>query len=95
MFIIDVTYKSDLSLIDQHLEAHKSFLDTNYQSGYFLASGRKNPRTGGIILTQAVSIEDIHKIIAQDPFKMYDIANYHITEFIPSKTNKALDFLMT
>ena len=46
-FVLDLTYVAGLDLVEQHLEAHRDYLTHNYAAGHFLASGRKEPRTGG------------------------------------------------
>ena len=50
MFLIELTYTSDLAAIDAAMKAHVAFLNKHYASGHFLVSGRKIPREGGIIL---------------------------------------------
>nr|WP_297916183.1 YciI family protein [uncultured Allomuricauda sp.] len=94
MFIINLTYTSKLEKIDQLLEAHAKFHDAHYKSGHFLASGRKVPRTGGIILSDVSSKSALEKIIEEDPFKQNKLAAYEIIEFVPSKTRKELGFLL-
>ena len=94
MFIINLTYKTKLEKIDQLLNKHIEFLNEQYEQGVFLASGRKNPRTGGIILAKAERKSELEKIIEKDPFKANGLADYQITEFIPSKTCDELQFLM-
>ena len=86
MFIISLTYTAELAQIEQHLAAHRQFLDRYYQAGVFLFSGRKEPRTGGIIIAQAAGRDEVERIISKDPFRQAGIADYSITEFIPSKT---------
>ena len=63
MFIIDLTYKKDLVEVEKYLPEHISFLDKYYASGHFIASGRKNPRIGGIILVNTDSKETVQKIL--------------------------------
>ncbi|WP_339916786.1 YciI family protein [Yeosuana marina] len=94
MFIISLTYKTQLEKIDQYLKEHIEFLNEQYELGNFLVSGRKIPRTGGIILSKASSKSELEKIIEKDPFKINELADYEITEFIPSKTNEKLRFLL-
>lgn len=94
MFIINLTYKTELENIDQFLNAHIEFLNAQYELGHFLASGRKVPRTGGIILSNVQSKSELEQIIEKDPFKKNELANYELIEFVPSKTSKALNFLM-
>ncbi len=94
MFIINITYKVDLNEVDKHLEAHVAFLNKHYELKNFLASGRKVPRSGGIIIANAPSKLTVEQIIEEDPFKQYNLADYHIIEFTPSKTSKELEFLI-
>lgn len=85
MFVVSIEYKVDLSEVDKLIPAHIEFLDKFYELGNFLASGRKVPRTGGIILASANSREALNSILAEDPFYKANVANYEVTEFIPSK----------
>ena len=93
MFILSLTYQKSLEEVDTHLKAHVAFLETYYSQGIFLASGRKVPRDGGIILALAPSREALEAIIACDPFCTHGIAHYDITEFIPTMSSPELAFL--
>lgn len=93
MFVINISYKVDLKKVDAFLAQHVEFLNQQYESGIFIASGRKVPRTGGVILAQADSRSELEEIIAQDPFKQHELAVYELIEFIPSKTSAELNFL--
>lgn len=90
MFIISLTYKVPLNRIDEEIENHICFLKEQYALGNFLASGRKVPRTGGIILSHMKDKSELEKIIHKDPFYIYDLADYEIIEFIPSMTSDEL-----
>ena len=94
MFIVNLTYKAGLDKIDTYLNEHIEFLNEQYDLGNFLASGRKIPRDGGIILANVDNKSVIEKIIKKDPFNINDLADYQLTEFIPSKTCDELHFLM-
>ncbi|MEM9078710.1 MAG: YciI family protein [Bacteroidota bacterium] len=94
MFIINLTYKTELEKVDQFLEEHIEYLNEQYELGHFLASGRKVPRTGGIILSNVKSKSELEEIIGKDPFKKNELADYELTEFVPSKTCEQLEFLM-
>ncbi len=94
MFIINLTYKTELERVDEFLNEHIDYLNKQYELGNFIASGRKIPRTGGIILSNLNSKNEIESIINKDPFKIHDLANYEITEFIPTKTSQELSFLI-
>lgn len=88
MFIISLTYKSSIENIELLIPSHNTFLEKNYHAGRFIASGRKEPRTGGIIIANAESRTELEQIIREDPFYIHQVADYEITEFIPSKYNE-------
>ncbi len=79
MFILSLTYKVALEEADRHMEAHLAWVKEGYVSGMFLASGRKVPRTGGVILAKGVR-EAVEAFCAKDPFAIHQIADYEITE---------------
>lgn len=88
MFIISLTYKVAIENVEHHIPEHNSFLQKYYDSGLFIASGRKEPRTGGIIICNTSSKNKIEQIITEDPFHIHQVADYNITEFIPTKYNE-------
>ena len=94
MYIINLTYKVPLKKIDAHLNSHVTYLNEQYALGNFQVSGRKIPRTGGIILSKISDKNELLKIIEKDPFKINDLADYELTEFMPSKTSEELKSLM-
>lgn len=86
MFIVLLTYTADLETIDELMAAHGQWLDTHYAAGDFVASGRRVPRTGGVILARTTDRAALEKIIATDPFGQAGAATYEIIEFTPTKT---------
>ena len=58
MFIILLTYKKSLDIVEKYIEDHAAFLDQGYHKNYFIVSGRKNPRTGGIIISQLKDLKN-------------------------------------
>ncbi|MDR2236510.1 MAG: YciI family protein [Chryseobacterium sp.] len=94
MFIISLTYKVPLDKIEPLIPEHYVFLEKYYHSGHFITSGRKEPRTGGIILADAGSTEEAERIIKEDPFYIHQVADYHIVEFIPSLYNEHFKYFI-
>ncbi|MDR2853020.1 MAG: YciI family protein [Burkholderiaceae bacterium] len=84
MFIVLLSYIKPISEVDCFVEEHREFLKRYYASGKFLLSGRKEPRTGGVILAVAETRAEIESIVQNDPFHREKIANYEIVEFLPS-----------
>jgi len=85
MFIVSLTYKKELCEVEKLIDAHIQFLEKYYAENIFIFSGRKNPRTGGVILVRNIDKVILQEIIKEDPFCQNDIADYEITEVIPTK----------
>lgn len=87
MFVINLTYTAPLDELDRHMGAHVRFLQTYYKKNVFVTSGRKVPRTGGIILAMGVSKDEIENIMREDPFYTHGLAEFTITEFLTSQVH--------
>lgn len=92
LFVLDLHYVADLAEIDALLEPHRDYLARQYDAGVFLASGRKEPRTGGVILATGER-EAIEAVVRTDPFAVHGVATYEITEFLPTMTAPVLEEL--
>lgn len=85
MFIVLITYKKPLAIIDEYLVSHRSYLDEGYKNNLLITSGPKNPRTGGILFSQLNDREQLENFLQKDPFYIHDVADYEIIEFTPIK----------
>lgn len=94
MFIINLKYIVPLEELDHHMADHVKYLNKYYKKNIFIASGRKVPRTGGIILAIAKSEEMIERIIAEDPFYKHELAEFRITEFRTAQYHPDLEALL-
>ena len=90
MFVVLLNYVKPLSEVDRFVGEHRQFLERHYAAGNFLLSGRKEPRTGGVILATAGSRAEVERIIQNDPFHREKIASYEIVEFLPSMSAEHL-----
>ncbi|AHH22221.1 hypothetical protein NONO_c74660 [Nocardia nova SH22a] len=93
MFVVVLTYTADLEIIDSLIPEHTAWLDANYAAGVFLASGRRVPRTGGVIVVDIETRAQLDEILRQDPFGLAGAATYEVIEFVPTKTAPALAYL--
>lgn len=75
--------------VEKILPQHLQYLEKYYENGTFIVSGRKNPRTGGVILCHTKNKDEINTILREDPFYQEKIAQYEVIEFIPSKSAEA------
>jgi uncharacterized protein YciI len=93
MFIINLTYKVSLDEVEKYLQQHVEYLKVQYDQKNFIASGRKNPRDGGVILSKLDSKDKLQEVLDQDPFYIEDLANYEIIEFFPTMTSEEFENL--
>lgn len=84
LFLILLDYQVPLSEVDAHLAAHRTFLSRHFELGHFLLSGRKVPRTGGVILAQAPSQHELVGWLSEDPFHQRRLARYEIVAWEPT-----------
>ena len=94
MYIIDLTYIVPLDELDAHMTDHVKYLHKYYKQNKFVASGRKVPRTGGIILALADSKEEVDQIISEDPFFTHKLAEFKVTEFQTSQMHPQMKPLL-
>jgi len=94
LFIVSITYTAPLETIDRYIPAHVEFLDEQYRLGHFQLSGRKQPRTGGVIIATVEGRAKLDRILEQDPFYREKLAVYEVTGFLPTKSSPGLEFLL-
>ena len=95
MFVVKLTYKTDISEVDKYLQAHREFLDYHYKQGLLLASGPMKPRTGGILIALTKDKAHLESVLQQDPYFLAEIADYELIEFIPVKHRDELSDIIS
>ena len=86
MFVVLLTYEKPLAEIDRLMKEHVRFLQQQYDAGLFVASGRRVPRSGGVILAHGTDKRSLETIMANDPFVREGAARFEVIEFTPSQT---------
>ncbi|GAB3504069.1 YciI family protein [Amycolatopsis cihanbeyliensis] len=86
MYVVLVNYTAPIQEIDYALPDHAEWLAKQYEQGNFLASGRRNPRTGGVIIARPMLRGKLDAILATDPFAVQHLAHHEVIEFSPTKT---------
>lgn len=79
MLILSLTYLKGNDEADMYMEPHMTWVKEGYAKGWFLASGRKVPRTGGVIFARGDRAE-LEAYVAADPFTIHGIASYEVQE---------------
>lgn len=90
MYVVLITYTAPLQEIDYVLPDHTKWAGKQYEAGLFLASGRRNPRTGKVILTRPMSRDKLNALLATDPFALRGMAHYEVIEFEATRTCREL-----
>ncbi|HEV2621833.1 MAG TPA: cupin domain-containing protein [Frateuria sp.] len=83
-YLIHLDYLRPLADVDRHIERHREFLARHYAAGHFLLSGRKEPRTGGVILATANTADEVSQWISEDPFSQAGVAAYTVIGWQPT-----------
>ncbi|MEI5686393.1 YciI family protein [Sphingomonas kyungheensis] len=94
MCIVSLTYGGDLDAIDAAMSDHVDWLADGYANGRFVASGRKQPRSGGIIIVVG-SKSVTEELIATDPFVARGLATAEIIPFTASMAALPLGDLLS
>lgn len=83
MYLVDMHFTHIEKITPELTHAHRSYLEKAYQSGNLLFGGRKEPRTGGILLSRHNSLAALQQLLDSDPFIQKGVATYSVTEFSP------------
>jgi uncharacterized protein YciI len=92
MYIVSLSYHRPIEEVDNHLAGHITWLKRHFQEGSFIASGRKNPRTGGVILVKDMERAQLDTILAQDPFTA--VAHYDVTHVALTTASSGFENLL-
>lgn len=85
MFVILINYTKPIEGVNEVLASHRAYLDTQYAAGRLICSGRKADLSGGVLISNAKTKEEVDEIIKNDPYNLKDVANYDVIEFTPGK----------
>ncbi|WP_449507744.1 YciI family protein [Enterobacter ludwigii] len=91
VYIVILTYIKPLDEIDAAIPAHVEWLKKGYAEGIFLASGRRSPRNGGVILAKCESLASFEERLREDPFQKLKLATVEIIPFEPSMKTEFLE----
>jgi uncharacterized protein YciI len=90
MFVVLITYTAPLQEIDYVLPDHTTWVGKQYEAGYFLASGRRDPRTGKVIIVRPMNRDKLKALLATDPFSLRGMAHYEVIAFDATRTCREL-----
>ncbi|EJN2862219.1 hypothetical protein NPT69_001062 [Salmonella enterica subsp. enterica serovar Yaba] len=91
IYVVVLTYIKPLEEVDAQLSEHVEWLKKGYSEGVFLASGRRIPRNGGVILAKCDNIESLEARLSLDPFQKLNIAKAEIIPFEAAMKTQLLE----
>jgi uncharacterized protein YciI len=94
VFVLLLTYVKPLAEVDALMARHVAWLDEHYAGGRFLVSGRRIPRTGGVILARGDDLAEMEALAATDPFVAGGVATCEVIRFRASQRAPGLDALL-
>lgn len=78
MYIVYLKYVRPLEEVEAVLDPHVAWLNKYFDAGVFITAGRKDPRTGGVLMVKDIDRERLNTILAEDPFQA--VAEYEVTK---------------
>lgn len=93
MFVVSLTYKVPDEIVDFHRPGHMAWLKEAFDGGIFLASGRRVPATGGVLLSK-VDRATLDTSLAEDPFYSNGVADFEIIEFTATSVAEGYENLL-
>jgi len=91
VFVLLARYKVPAEEIDRMLEEHKAWITRHQEAGRILMTARQVPLTGGLILAQGGSADEMREMIAEDPFHASGAAEYEVLEFQPARVTEGME----
>jgi len=93
MFVVSLTYKVPDEIVDFHRPGHMAWLKDAFDGGIFLASGRRVPATGGVLLSK-VDRATLDASLTEDPFYSNGVADFEIIEFTATSVAEGYENLL-
>ncbi|MGN6376244.1 MAG: YciI family protein [Sphingomonas sp.] len=78
--LILLTYIAPLDEVDAQLKAHVDWLEVGFDEGVFLIAGRRNPRSGGVIVVRGTA-DAVTAVAKSDPFVTSGVASFEVVPF--------------
>ncbi|AUX71762.1 YciI family protein [Erwinia pyrifoliae] len=82
MYLVLLSYTRPMDEVNRLLEPHIEWINRYFADGVFISAGRKEPRTGGMIMVKEMDRARLDAILAEDPFQAvasYDVTKVNIT----------------
>lgn len=76
--VVSLTYKAPLEQVNAQGAAHVAWLERCLEAGSLIVSGRKVPRTGGVLIVRG-DLAAAKALCEGDPFCIHGVAEHEFT----------------
>jgi len=80
MFIVLSRYTKPLEEVDRLRPDHLAWVQSQYDAGRFLVSGRRVPPEGGAIVLRAADRDEVLALLDTDPYQRNGVVEYAVHE---------------
>ena len=91
--VVLITYVRPLEDVDAQMEAHVAWLEKGFGAEIFLLAGRRDPRTGGVIVVRGER-DAVDALMRTDPFVESGVATIEVVAFNASFAAPAIRELL-
>jgi len=87
MYVVFLNYIRPVEEVEALLAPHIDWLNRYFAAEVFIAAGRKDPRTGEMLLVRDMERARLDAILAEDPFVA--VAQYEVTKVNVARSAEA------
>lgn len=91
LYVAVLYYVCPLEEIDALLPAHREWLKKGYDDGVLIASGRREPRDGGVIILKGENADTVRRYLSTDPLQAQGCASLELFPFEASMMADGLE----
>lgn len=93
MFIVLLRFSNNKAQAAKLMDAHNAWIQRGFEDSVFLLVGSLQPQSGGAIIADNTSLNELHDRVNQDPFVAADVVSAEILEIAPARADARLDFI--
>ncbi|MFC3990092.1 YciI family protein [Actinoplanes siamensis] len=94
MFIVLLRFAENRAAAGEHLAGHRQWIEQGLRDQVFLLAGGIQPGLGGAVLVHNLSLSQVRRRVAADPFVIHRVVDAEILEIAPGMADPRLEFLL-
>lgn len=91
VFVLLARYTRPADEVDRWLDDHKAWITRHQEAGRILMTARQVPLVGGMILAEGEDVDEMRRMVAEDPFAVAGVSEYEILEFQPARVTEGME----